>query len=108
MTSALEALQQLETFAPEVLISDVGMPDLDGYMLIRQIRTFASSRSRAIPAIALTAYAGESDQQQALAAGFQMHLAKPIEPDRLIHAIVALLNEHREALNSVDVEDWTS
>jgi len=107
VASALEALQQLETFAPEVLISDVGMPDLDGYMLIRQIRTFASSRSRAIPAIALTAYAGESDQQQALAAGFQMHLAKPIEPDQLIRAIVALLNKHQEALNSMDIEDWT-
>jgi len=108
VSSALEVLQQLEAFSPEVLISDVGMPNFDGYMLIRQIRTFASPKCRAIPAIALTAYAGEGDQQQAIAAGFQMHLAKPVEPERLINAIVALLNEHRDNITSTDAENWTS
>jgi PAS domain S-box-containing protein len=93
VASATEALQQLEVFSPKVLISDVGMPDVDGYMLIRQVRTLASERGK-IPAIALTAYAGEIDQQQAIAAGFQMHLAKPVEPEQLINAIISLLKEN--------------
>jgi PAS domain S-box-containing protein len=93
VASATEALQQLEAFSPKVLISDVGMPDTDGYMLIRQIRTLAPEQGK-IPAIALTAYAGEIDQQQALAAGFQMHLAKPIEPEKLIGVITNLLKEN--------------
>jgi PAS domain S-box-containing protein len=93
VASATEALQQLEVFSPKVLISDVGMPDIDGYMLIRQIRTFAPERGK-IPAIALTAYAGEIDQQQAIAAGFQLHLAKPVEPEQLINAISSLLKEN--------------
>ncbi|MBD1997302.1 PAS domain S-box protein [Oculatella sp. FACHB-28] len=93
VASATEALQQLKVFSPKVLISDVGMPDIDGYMLIRQIRTLAPEQGK-IPAIALTAYAGEIDQQQAIAAGFQMHLAKPIEPERLISGITNLLKEN--------------
>ncbi|PSR13981.1 histidine kinase [filamentous cyanobacterium CCP3] len=91
MASATETLQQLADFAPDILISDVGMPEVDGYMLMRQIRALAPDR-RAIPAIALTAYAAEVDQQEAIAAGFQLHLAKPIEPEALIDAIVNLLN----------------
>ncbi|WP_199333413.1 PAS domain S-box protein [Oculatella sp. FACHB-28] len=93
VASATEALQQLEVFSPEILISDVGMPDFDGYMLMRQIRRLPLKRG-IIPAIALTAYAGEIDQQQAIASGFQMHLAKPVEPEKLIGAIVTLLNDN--------------
>lgn len=89
VASATEALQQLQTFSPELLISDIGMPDFDGYMLMQQVRSLELEQKK-IPAIALTAYAGELDQQQAIAAGFQMHLAKPIEPEKLIDAIVAL------------------
>lgn len=88
VASATEALQQLQTFSPELLISDIGMPDFDGYMFMRQVQSLELEQK--IPAIALTAYAGEFDQQQAIAAGFQMHLAKPIEPEKLISAIVAL------------------
>lgn len=91
-SSATEVLQQLEAFSPEVLIFDIGMPDMDGYMLMRQIRT---RLPKMVPAIALTAYAGEIDQQQALSAGFQMHLSKPVEPEKLIRAIVTLCNEHQ-------------
>jgi PAS domain S-box-containing protein len=94
VASVTEALQQLETFSPELLISDIGMPDQDGYTLIRQVRTLTSEQGM-IPAIALTAYAGEIDQQEAIAAGFQMHLAKPVEPEKLINAIVTLLNENK-------------
>ncbi|XHX76502.1 MAG: PAS domain-containing protein [Stenomitos frigidus ULC029] len=91
--SAQEALTALDRFTPDVLLSDIGMPDMDGYMLIQQVRSRAASDGGQIPAIALTAYAGEVDQQQALAAGFQQHLAKPIEPMILIEAIASLLNE---------------
>lgn len=85
--SATEALQQLESYQPDILISDIGMPDMDGYMLMRQVR----SRSTQLPAIALTAYAGEFDQRQAIIAGFQRHVAKPIEPECLVQAILGLV-----------------
>lgn len=62
------------------------MPEMDGYMLMRQIRQLPA-QGNPIPAVALTAYAGEVDQQQAIAAGFQTHLAKPVEPAALIAAI---------------------
>ncbi|MBD0337269.1 MAG: response regulator, partial [Cyanobacteria bacterium Co-bin13] len=88
--SAVEALQAFSQAPFDLLISDVGMPDQDGYQLIQQIRALLPAAGGEICAIAFTAYAGESDRQQALAAGFQQHLAKPIEPDRLIEAIVSL------------------
>jgi PAS domain S-box-containing protein len=94
VASATEALQQLEAFSPDILISDIGMPGFDGYMLMRQIRNLQMGRG-AIPAIALTAYAGEIDQQQAIAAGFQIHLPKPVEPEKLISVITSLLQEKR-------------
>jgi CheY-like chemotaxis protein len=90
--SAQEALTALERFTPDVLLSDIGMPDMDGYMLMRNVRSRAATNGGQIPAIALTAYAGELNQQQALAAGFQQHLAKPIEPMILIDAIASLLS----------------
>jgi PAS domain S-box-containing protein len=95
ISSAAEVLQQLQEFSPEVLISDVGMPDLDGYMLLRQIRSLPPEQGGTILAIALTAYAGEINQQQAIAAGFQMHLAKPVEPENLVNAIVTLLDDNQ-------------
>ncbi|MBW4621154.1 MAG: PAS domain S-box protein [Cyanosarcina radialis HA8281-LM2] len=88
--SAREALKILVQTQPDTLISDLGMPDVDGYMLMRQIRTLPPNRGGQIPAIALTAYAGEIDRQQAIAAGFQQHLPKPVEPEALIRAIGAL------------------
>jgi CheY-like chemotaxis protein len=93
--SAGKALQALARSQPDVLLSDIGMPDMDGYMLLQQVRSLPLEHLGQIPAIALTAYAGEFDRQQAIAAGFQMHLAKPIEPEKLIGAIVNLLNENR-------------
>jgi CheY-like chemotaxis protein len=73
------------------LLCDIGMPDMDGYALIKQIRTWAPEKGGNLPAIALTAYAGEMNQQQALAAGFQLHIAKPVDPEQLVQAIVQLL-----------------
>lgn len=90
--AALDALDRCPPKAqPDILLSDIGMPEVDGYMLIEQIRARSPEQSGTIPAIALTAYAAEYDQQRAIAAGFQMHLAKPIEPERLVEAIVQLL-----------------
>jgi PAS domain S-box-containing protein len=91
--SAAEALTALDQFQPMLLISDIGMPETDGYELMQQVQSRVSHSGRPIAAIALTAYAMEQDQQQALAAGFQRHLAKPIEPEVLVEAIVALLNQ---------------
>ncbi|MBN4005296.1 response regulator [Nostoc sp. LPT] len=89
--SADDALSNLMQAKFDLLISDIGMPDMDGYTLIRQIRKQSPDRGGEIPAIALTAYAGETDRQQALAAGFQQHISKPIELEVLIQAILTLV-----------------
>lgn len=89
-TSAAEALSTLEAFKPNVLISDIGMPEIDGYMLMRQAKQQCAKQGRPLLAIALTAYAGATDQQQALAAGFDQHIAKPIEPMKLVEAVLQL------------------
>ncbi|MBH8562074.1 PAS domain S-box protein [Nostoc sp. CENA67] len=88
--SASEALKILKQFQPDILVCDIAMPEMDGYTLIRQIRTWPKEQGGQIKAIALTAHAGESDQKQALAAGFQKHLSKPIDPEELIEAIASL------------------
>lgn len=90
-TTAKEGLAILTQCQPDILLSDIGMPDMDGYMLIRQIRALPPQQGGNVIAIALTAYAGDFNQQQALQAGFQQHLSKPIEPDELVKAISALL-----------------
>ncbi|MGB8688282.1 MAG: ATP-binding protein [Microcoleus sp.] len=94
--SAIEALQLLSTTPFDILLSDIGMPDMDGYMLVRQVRALPPEQGGQIPAIALTAYAGDFNEKQALAAGFQRHVAKPVEPNELVKAIVTLLRRlHR-------------
>jgi PAS domain S-box-containing protein len=89
--SAIEALQALDVFKPDVLISDIGMPEMDGYQLMRQIRSLPPENSGQIPAVALTAYAGEINQKQALAAGFDKHIAKPVDPAQLVATIIAIV-----------------
>ncbi|MDZ7963448.1 MAG: PAS domain S-box protein [Nostoc sp. DedSLP03] len=91
VSSAQEALQALSDSIPDVLISDIGMPKTDGYMLMREVRSRSPEQGGNVPAIALTAYAGEMNQQQALAAGFQMHISKPVDPDILVKAIADLI-----------------
>ncbi|RPH55227.1 response regulator, partial [bacterium] len=73
----------------DVLVADIGMPEEDGYSLIGKVRELDGA-IRDVPAIALTAYAGEGDRQRALAAGFQMHLAKPVEPLELASAVATV------------------
>ncbi|KAF3883744.1 MULTISPECIES: hybrid sensor histidine kinase/response regulator [Nostocales] len=89
--SAHDALSSLGQAKFDLLISDIGMPDMDGYTLVRQIRKQSPEQSGEIPAIALTAYAGEIDRQLALAAGFQQHISKPIELEVLIQTILTLV-----------------
>ncbi len=97
--SAAEALMLFDRQPPDILISDIGMRDMDGYMLMQQIRRRSPQQggliravSEAMPkAIALTAYAGEYDQRQALNVGFQKHIPKPVEPEALVNAISELI-----------------
>ncbi|MBW4527260.1 MAG: PAS domain-containing protein [Phormidium tanganyikae FI6-MK23] len=89
--------QVLDQFIPDVLVSNVGMAEMNGYMLIQQIRSCPPDKGGQIPAIALSAYASNFDQQQALRVGFQRHLAKPIEPDELILAVAMLTQRNTNA-----------
>jgi CheY-like chemotaxis protein len=82
VSSGIGALQAFSQSIPDLIISDIGMPQMDGYMLLRQIRTLPQGGQ--IPAIALTAYAGELDRHSAIAAGFQRHIAKPIDPENVV------------------------
>ena len=84
------ALTALESFWPDVLLSDIGMPQADGYQLIARVREMEVLRGGKMPAIALTAYARESERKLALEAGFQMHLSKPVEITELIASIANL------------------
>ncbi|MBI4781023.1 MAG: PAS domain S-box protein [Oscillatoriophycideae cyanobacterium NC_groundwater_1537_Pr4_S-0.65um_50_18] len=95
LASALKAVQTIEQYKPDVLLSDIGMPDMDGYMLMRQVRALPPEQGGRIAAIALTAYVGELDQQQALTAGFQIHLSKPIDPEQLVLAIAQVTGRRR-------------
>ncbi|MEH2168293.1 MAG: PAS domain S-box protein [Nostoc sp.] len=92
--SADEALQTLVQSKPDILLSDIGMPLMDGYMLLREVRKLPPERGGQIPAIALTAYAGELNYNQAMAAGFQKHLPKPVDPADLATAIVTLIGQN--------------
>ena len=87
------AFASIKRAVPDVLISDIGMPEEDGYELIRRLRAAEESRMRELPAVALTAYAGEGDRTLALASGFQLHLAKPVDPEALVAAIHQLVRK---------------
>ncbi|WP_375470140.1 response regulator [uncultured Nostoc sp.] len=90
--SADQALQALTQSKPDILLSDIGMPEMNGYMLMQQVRNLeAEVGGKQIPAIALTAYAGEINQQQAIRAGFQQHIVKPVAPEELLMAISNLV-----------------
>jgi PAS domain S-box-containing protein len=89
--SAREALEAIEKGGPEILISDIGMPDEDGYELIRKVRALSGEKGGRIPAIALTAYARTEDRLRALRAGYQMHVTKPVELAELVAVIASLV-----------------
>lgn len=88
--SASEAIEANTKFQPELLICDIAMPVIDGYSFIRQIRSLPPEQGGQIPAIALTACAGEKERTQALNAGFQMHVSKPVDPNQLVAVVASL------------------
>ncbi|HEX8456005.1 MAG TPA: ATP-binding protein [Pyrinomonadaceae bacterium] len=89
--SVAEALAAFEGWKPDLLISDIGMPEADGYELIAELRAAEAGQDKHVPAIALTAYARVEDRIRALNAGFQVHLSKPIEPVELLAVVASLV-----------------
>jgi PAS domain S-box-containing protein len=90
-SNAEDALKALESSEYDLLISDIGMPNVDGYELIRKIRAQENSRHQRIPAVALTAYARVQDRMRAIMAGFNTHVAKPVEASELITVVASLV-----------------
>ena len=90
VTSGSEALEVIAREHFDVILSDIGMPDMDGYEFMRALRKAEEGGSKWTPAIAVTAYAGTTDRQRALLSGYQMHIAKPIEAAELIAALASL------------------
>ena len=99
-SSAAEALERFEDQAPDVLVSDIGMPGTDGYALLEEIRKRPAERGGRTPAIALTAFARLEDRTRALLAGYNMHVAKPIEPSELLVVVSALSGRLSQAARS--------
>ncbi|MEX2221445.1 MAG: GAF domain-containing protein [Candidatus Rokuibacteriota bacterium] len=95
--SATQALDAIREERPDLLISDIGMPVEDGYVLVRRLRAMEGGLGRRLPAIALTAYASEEDTRRALIAGFDAHLSKPVDPARLIEIAAGLAGGRRDA-----------
>ena len=89
-TSALEALEILKQIKPDLLISEIRLPNEDGYSLMRKVRASEKGRQVEIPAIALTVYAREDDRAHALSVGFGKHLSKPFDIDELIETVACL------------------
>lgn len=101
--SAQEAMHVLEQLKPDVLISDIGMPNEDGYTLLAKVRELEAKRGGQIPALALTAYARQEDCSEALLSGFQKHLSKPFDTNELILAVAKLAGHTQEMGSKVDV-----
>ena len=88
--AAAEALDHFREFRPDILVSDIGLPLVDGYSLMRQIRELDERQGGRTPAIALTAYAEGEDARRAFSAGFQLHVTKPVDPYELAARIARL------------------
>jgi signal transduction histidine kinase/ActR/RegA family two-component response regulator len=95
--AADEALRAVERDRPDVLVSDIGMPDVDGYELLRRVRGLGHTRGGGIPAIALTAFARSEDRTSALRAGFLVHVSKPVEPSELVATVASVVGRTGEA-----------
>ena len=96
MSTAATAADAFNLFCeklPDVLVSDIGMPDEDGYELVRKIRALPPGKGALTPAIALTGYATRKDRERSFAAGYQRHIAKPVEQTELVTAIANLVSE---------------
>jgi len=91
VASPMSALEQIEALSPDVLIVDLGMPGMDGFEFIARIRASTNAKIRDVPAAALTAFARSEDRTKALRSGFEMHLAKPVDPGELVASIATLV-----------------
>ncbi|MEH2281325.1 MAG: ATP-binding protein [Nostoc sp.] len=96
VSSVGEALEALVRLKPDVLVSDIGMPDEDGYSLIRKVRVQEAEQGEKIPAVALTAFARDEERRLALQAGFQVHVSKPIEPEELVTVVANLTKSGKQ------------
>ena len=105
VASAAAALAALAAQPFHALVVDIGMPDQDGYSLIRAIRSLPEDGGGTIPAVAVTAYAALHDRDDALGAGFTAHLGKPLDPDRLIEVLAAIAAARRKPPDSP--QSWT-
>jgi|ERR1041385_5086833 CheY-like chemotaxis protein len=94
--SVLEALSAYDQSPPDVIVADIGMPEYNGYTLIGRIRARDREHGKVTPAIALTAFATSVDRDTVLSAGFQLHMPKPFEPDKLISVIADLATKYRQ------------
>jgi len=90
VSSTSQGIEVFKEWRPDVLVSDIGMPERDGYELIHELRALKPEQGRDTPAIALTAYARSEDRLKALRSGFQSHVAKPVEPAELVATIAGL------------------
>ncbi|HKS27433.1 MAG TPA: PAS domain S-box protein [Pyrinomonadaceae bacterium] len=95
--NAREALQLFKASRPDVLVSDIGMPEMDGYELIKRVRELSEDEGAHVPAVALTAYARAEDRLKVLRSGYEMHVAKPVELAELIAVVASLAGRHRHA-----------
>jgi CheY-like chemotaxis protein len=90
VASAQEALATIAHWKPDVLVSDIGMPEQDGYALLHQLRSRSPEQGGKIPAAALTAYTKAEDRRLAIQAGFQLHIPKPVDPFELVTVVASL------------------
>jgi CheY-like chemotaxis protein len=95
LSSSRKALAALEQVRPHILVIDIGLPDEDGYALIRKARAIQDERGERIPAVALTAYSSMEDREHALSAGFEIHMPKPPGPRQLIDVVARLAGRSR-------------
>jgi signal transduction histidine kinase len=101
--SAADGLALVQSAAPDVIVSDIGMPERDGYQLIRDVRSLDPSRGGRTPAVALTAFARAEDRSCAVLAGYQLHVPKPIEPHELVAAVKSVAAQGRPLEGAADV-----
>ena len=97
LSSPVTALERVEALKPDVLVVDLGMPVMDGFEFIARVRASSNPAVRVVPAAALTAFARSDDRTKALRSGFEMHLAKPVDPGELVASVATLARRHRAA-----------
>jgi CheY-like chemotaxis protein len=97
LASPTAALERIDAIRPDVLVVDLGMPEMDGFAFIARLRASSNPRIRDLPAAALTAFARSEDRTKALRSGFEMHLAKPVDPGELVASVATLARRARSS-----------